>query len=167
MDFLNLDTLNHDVLFHLFLHSSPKDLSSLLQVNKKFNLIISEDIFWREKAIFDGFLLDSDRSYFPNGLSRSKYLIFYRHRNDRYRTDYITTDAAFGGHKDIVEMMLKKGAIDYGEAMMAAARGGHKDIVERMLDLGATEYDNAMIKAVVGGHKEIKELIQRWKDKKR
>ena len=166
MDSLTLDTLNYDVLFHLFLHSSPEDLSSLSQVNKAFNLIISNDIFWREKAIFDDFLLDSDRSYFPNGLSRSKYMIFYRFRNDHHRAGSMMMEAAKGGHKDIVERMLELGATNYNRSMSQAAEGGRKEIVEMMLVKGATDYDRAMIMAAKGGHTEIVEMVRRWKNKK-
>ena len=192
MDSLNLGTLNHDVLF---LHSSPKDLSSLLQVNRTFNLIISNNIFWKEKAIFDGFFLIVIVIISPMGYQEEtiKYLIFYRcgsyhcgigsilaasakegHKDivkmmlEKGATNYDCPMewAAIGGHKEIIELMLDKGATDYDGAMRWASSRGHKEIVERMLDLGATDYSRAIGKASEGGYGEIIDLIQKWKDKK-
>jgi hypothetical protein len=41
--------------------------------------------------------------------------------------------AATGGHRNIVELMLQKGATDYNLAMARAAKGGHTDIVDLLL----------------------------------
>jgi len=39
------------------------------------------------------------------------------------------TSAAYGGHMDIVKLMIEKGATDFNQAMRLAAEGGHMDIV--------------------------------------
>ena len=45
--------------------------------------------------------------------------------------------AALGGHMDIVQLMLSKGATDYNDGLYGAAAGGHMDIVQLLLDKGA------------------------------
>jgi hypothetical protein len=63
--------------------------------------------------------------------------------------------AAQGGHLDIVNQLIKRGANEYNWAMVEAAQGGHQDIVNQMLDFGATDYNGAMAEAAEGGHTEI------------
>jgi ankyrin repeat protein len=67
--------------------------------------------------------------------------------------------AAKNGHKDIVEIMIKKGANDFNRAMVQAAKNGHKDIVELMISKGANHFNSAMINAAKNGHKDIVELM--------
>ncbi|KAK6080312.1 hypothetical protein SCUP234_05253 [Seiridium cupressi] len=79
--------------------------------------------------------------------------------------------AASGGHKEIVELLLEKGADvniqggGYGTALQAAASGGHKEIVELLLEKGAgvniqgEYYGTALQAAASKGHKEIVELL--------
>lgn len=38
--------------------------------------------------------------------------------------------AARGGHKDLVEFFITKGANEWNDGMRAAARGGQKDLVD-------------------------------------
>ena len=81
------------------------------------------------------------------------------------------TYAAFHGHKEIVELLLNKGAnIDNKDnngstALTKVAFHGHKEIVKLLLDKGPNinEKDNdgstALTKAAFHGHKEIVELL--------
>ncbi len=48
---------------------------------------------------------------------------------------------------------------DYNEAMANAARGGHKEIVELMMEKGADDYNKAMEQAVCASHVEIVDLL--------
>ncbi|KAK3351860.1 hypothetical protein B0H65DRAFT_137399 [Neurospora tetraspora] len=79
--------------------------------------------------------------------------------------------ASFQGHKEIVEMLLDKGADvnvqggDYGTALQAASREGYKEIVEMLLDKGADVntqggyYGTALQAASARGHKEVVEML--------
>lgn len=67
--------------------------------------------------------------------------------------------AAKGGHEDIVQMMLEKGADNYDDTMAYAALGGHLNIVDWMLWLGARDHNTAMVYAAAGGHREIVRLM--------
>ena len=73
--------------------------------------------------------------------------------------DHAMASAALGGHMDIMRLMLNKGANDYNEAMAEAARGGHMDIVQLMLSKGANKYNWAMPSAAYGGHIAIVKLM--------
>ena len=39
-------------------------------------------------------------------------------------------NAAVGGHKDLVEFFISKGADNWNLGMQSAALGGHKDLIE-------------------------------------
>ena len=61
--------------------------------------------------------------------------------------NYAMVDAAWGGHMDIVQLMIDSGGNNYNDTMAYAAKGGHMDIVQLMLDLGARDYNWAMVEA--------------------
>ena len=67
--------------------------------------------------------------------------------------------AALGGHMNIVQLMLDKGATDYDRALARAAEGGHMNIVQLMLDKGATDYNEGLNGAARGGHMDIVQLM--------
>ena len=68
--------------------------------------------------------------------------------------------AAKGGYKDIVNLMIEKGATGFNRAMRFAAYGGYKDIVNLMIKKGANHFDWAMANAATGGHKDIVEYLR-------
>ncbi len=67
--------------------------------------------------------------------------------------------ACYGGNKEIVELLLDKGANDFNKGLAHACYGGHKEIVELMLDKGATNFNWGLINSCLAGHKEIAELM--------
>ena len=73
--------------------------------------------------------------------------------------DWAMAFAAENGHKDIVKLMIQKGATNFKISMASAARYGHKDIVELMIQKGATDFNRAMTYAALGSHKDIVELM--------
>ena len=66
-------------------------------------------------------------------------------------------NACKGGHKDLVELMIAKGADDYN--LYSACQGGHKEIVELMIAKGGDDYNYGLEGACLAGHKEIVELM--------
>ncbi|SPO07333.1 uncharacterized protein DNG_10027 [Cephalotrichum gorgonifer] len=91
--------------------------------------------------------------------------------NGDYNTALVAASAR--GHKEIVEMLLEKGADinaqgggGYGTALIAASARGYKEIVEMLLEKGADinargggGYSTALMAASAGGHKEIIEML--------
>ncbi len=47
--------------------------------------------------------------------------------------------AAIGGHKDLVDFFIAKGANDWNLGMRHAASGGHKDLVDFFVAKGVVE----------------------------
>src|SRR3990167_5831835 len=52
-----------------------------------------------------------------------------------------TYDAAEGGHMNIVQFMIEKGANYWNFAIACAAEGGHMNIVQLMIEKGATDWN--------------------------
>ncbi|KAB5572192.1 ankyrin repeat-containing domain protein [Coniochaeta sp. 2T2.1] len=79
--------------------------------------------------------------------------------------------ASKGGYKEIVEMLLGKGAdvnargVYYGTALQAASAGGHKEVAEILLGKGADvnarggRHSTALYEASARGHKEVVEML--------
>src|SRR3989344_2578926 len=67
--------------------------------------------------------------------------------------------AAEGGHKELVDLFVKKGANNWNLGMCSAAEGGHKELVDLFVKKGANDFDNGMHCAVKGGHKELVDLF--------
>ncbi|KAK4118022.1 ankyrin, partial [Parathielavia appendiculata] len=86
---------------------------------------------------------------------------------DAIQNDETLQAASFGGHKEIVRMLLEKGADVnaqagfYGHALQAASFEGHKEIVRMLLDKGADvnaqggRYGSALQAASSRGYDEV------------
>ena len=49
-----------------------------------------------------------------------------------------------GGNKEIVEMMIEKGADDWNEGLIIACYEGNKEIVELMIEKGADNWNRGL-----------------------
>lgn len=52
--------------------------------------------------------------------------------------------AAYCGHTELVDMLIKYGATDFNLALCEAAAGGHLHIIDKMIEHGANDYDGAI-----------------------
>ena len=77
---------------------------------------------------------------------------------NRRLIDFYCVGAAAGGHKELVQLMLDKGANNYNDGLAFAALVGHMDIVQLMLDKGA-DPNNGLSGAALGGHLDIVQLM--------
>ncbi len=68
-------------------------------------------------------------------------------------------DACFGGHIDIVELMIKKGANQWDGGLRRACSGSHIDIVKLMIEKGADHWDSGLHNACEGDHIDIVKLM--------
>jgi ankyrin repeat protein len=68
-------------------------------------------------------------------------------------------NAARGGHMNIVQLMIEKGANWWNWTLYKAARGGHMDIVQLMIEKGADHCNEAMVAAARCGHIDIVQLM--------
>ncbi|CEN59972.1 Putative Ankyrin repeat domain containing protein [Aspergillus calidoustus] len=78
--------------------------------------------------------------------------------------------ASSGGHQEIVQLLLDKGAdvnVQGGNALQAASARGYQEIVQLLLDKGADvnaqggEYGNALQAASEGRHEKIVKLLKK------
>ena len=62
--------------------------------------------------------------------------------------------ACKGGHRDLVDLMISKGANDWGFALQAACEGGHRDLVDLIIEKGkeGTWWKGGLVWARKGGH---------------
>ncbi len=67
--------------------------------------------------------------------------------------------ACRGGHIQIVQLMIEKGATDWGWGLAGACEGGHMQLVQMMIDKGATWWNEGLLCACYGGHIEIVKLM--------
>jgi ankyrin repeat protein len=67
--------------------------------------------------------------------------------------------ATSGGHRDLVNELIHRGANDYNGALLEAAGEGYADIVTDMVSRGANDYNEALLRAAYSGHQDIVDYI--------
>jgi hypothetical protein len=82
----------------------------------------------------------------PTGLYNSLYWACCSGFLDTYNSEttiwnYGLAGACLGGHIDIVNLMIEKGANDWNWGLSGACRGGHLNIVKLMISKGAHTLD--------------------------
>jgi len=169
-----------DLYEYLAGFADDKTIVKMLSVNKKFNdPVFFQRIFNRKYPLLIKFKKDSQNwkdfylsmvkyiskleeefgiPYIPTKYYNPKdFYNGYKGRKDIY--DYAMRNAAYGGHIEIVKLMIEKDATDFDYAMISATTGGHEKIVKLMIEKGATDFNNSLIKAVEGGNIEIVKLL--------
>ena len=68
-------------------------------------------------------------------------------------------EAARGGHKDLVDFFISKGASWWDWGMYGAARGGHDDLVDFFISKGASNWNLGMHGAAEGGHDDLDDFF--------
>jgi len=69
--------------------------------------------------------------------------------------DFGMKGAARGGHRDLVDFFISKGADNWNRGMFGAAKGGHRDLVDFFISKGARDWNWAMQGASLGGHRDL------------
>lgn len=81
----------------------------------------------------------------------------------RYKWNIGLYQACLKGHKELVELMLEKGANNLAEGLATACGRGYKEIVELMIEkgAGANTWDWGLAEAFYGDYKDIVFLLLR------
>lgn len=129
---------------------SSLDRSSLFQASNVCKL-------WRQQALLRTISIDNEDQLEMAAKNGDRLSII----RSAYNEDWIgccLRGASERGHKDLIELMITKGAnINYG--LEGACRGGRKDIVKLMITRGAKNFDWGLQGACEGGHKDLAELM--------
>ena len=64
-----------------------------------------------------------------------------------------------GGHMEIVQFLISKGANDWNNGLYYSCRGGHMDMVQLMIEKGADEWNVGFDGACEGGHMNIVQFM--------
>ena len=70
-------------------------------------------------------------------------------------------DAAKGGHLDIVQYMISKGANNLNNALVGAAMGGQIDLINFLIEQGADNLDSALRWAAAAGKIKAVKIFNR------
>src|SRR3989304_5980421 len=62
-------------------------------------------------------------------------------------------------HRDIVNLMIEKGANDWDGGLRGACKGGNRDLVDLMIVNGADDWDGGLEYACMRGHRDIVDLM--------
>lgn len=67
--------------------------------------------------------------------------------------------ACEGNHRDLVDLMILKGADKWDWGLLGASRGGHKDLVNLMIHKGATNFSEGVTNARLNHHQELAQFL--------
>ena len=162
----NFGTLHKDLLSKLSLELNLSDISELSKVNKRFNNLIIDDIFWMNKFYHDyghyPKTLKSWNDFYkfvtitePNDLvwiGVNKNILSYvvvalklgAYIEDRRKIQYFyhspLTKTSENGHLEVVKYLVEQGAdicVDSDQALRWASRNGYLKVVKYLVEQGA------------------------------
>ena len=136
------------------------DTLSLATKNRLINQYLNDEEFWRirfEKdypSDFDKVNKLKQRSWKDFSLLLIKYIdLSYGHYEEAMYY------AAEGGHRDLVDFFISKGANNWNMAMYYAAERGHRDLVDFFISKGANSLKLAMDYAEKAGHRDLVDFL--------
>ena len=146
-----MDKLNKDIISLIANELEDKDLFEFTKISKRGNRICDHEHSWMNRII----------RYYPEAFKlknkdiNRKWKEYYLQiiNYNEYNVNWGMKVAAEGGHRDLVEFFITKGANFWNSGMVFAARGGHKDLVEFFIEKGANDWGWVMMYG--GGHKDL------------
>jgi len=75
------------------------------------------------------------------------------------KLEYVLENACQGGHMELVELMILKGAKNWDRGLEGACRGGDMKCVKLMIQKGTKNWDRGLQYAYAYGHFEIVNLM--------
>ena len=152
-----MEFLNKDIISLLVNELEDKDLFEFSKISKRGNRISDHEHSWMNRII----------RYYPKAFKLKNkerkwkdYYLQIVNYMEKYNLNDAMAMGAKGGHKELVEFFIEKGADEWNEGMEYAARGGHKDLVDFFISKGATDWNWGMNNAAKGGHKELVDFFK-------
>jgi len=144
-----------DILF-LSRLDDDKDLLNALNINAATKKYTNNENLWRNRFQRQH---PSDFEY-VDSLKKSSWkdfsLLLIKYL-DLAKGDYDTAMklAAQGGHRNLVDFFISKGADNWNSGMFGAAQGSHHDLVDFFISKGSKNWNRGMEGAAKGGHKDL------------
>jgi ankyrin repeat protein len=79
--------------------------------------------------------------------------------NNNPQFEKVFYSACSGGHLEIINIMIEKGADEWISGLSGACQGGHLEIVNLMIEKGANGWDEGLCGACQGGQLEMVNLM--------
>src|SRR5579875_1017758 len=140
-----MDNLYNDIYIHIFSFLEHKDLINLMMVSKKFYTLIDN--------------LKLPNVDFYTSCLKGYYLNIKKEKIENYNVNKALYFASKGGHKPIINLLIKSGAKYWELGLQGACEGGHKSIAEFMISNGAKNYNWGLTGACKGGHRDLVEFM--------
>ena len=136
-----------------------RSLFSLSKVDKYTNTLCKNEVFWRNR-----FIKTYGNYVKPNWTTWKELYLKIVYYLDGSTDDWNKgmKGAAKGGHKNLVDFFISKGANNWNWGMNYAAEGGHKDLVDFFISKGANNWDLGIRYATEGGHKDLVDFFSRF-----
>ena len=143
----NYAGLNKNVWIIIVKYLPETEWKNIIRLNKSF------------KSIFESRLLIKSLSYKELILKGHIYNVCHYIKQNSVNMELSLKYACVGGQKDIVNMMIKKGANYWNQGLYGACKGGDKELVNIIIERGADDWNEGLYGACRGGHKEIANLM--------
>ena len=117
-----------DADFIILSKLNDRDLLSVCITDKYANRLCNNEDFWRNRFItkygVDFMKYNTTKTW------KRFYLLIVKYLNGSEYWNSGMYGASKGGHRDLVEFFIAKGATVWNFGMNGAAKGGHRDLVE-------------------------------------
>ena len=143
-----MDTLPVEIVKEILLRV---DRPSLYYASQVCNL-------WRRLSLAQTRII-TDYTDFKTACKEGDRLTVIRSKFNRAWLNNSLYNACRGGHKELAELMITKGASNWNYGLGGACQKGHKELAELMITKGASNWIFCLGGACQKGHKELVELM--------
>ena len=104
---------------------------------------------WRRVALTQVKIAKKERDFYKLCKAGDRLSVI---KNNVTWLNYGLAGASRGGHKDLIELMILRGANSLDWSLENICRGGHKELIELIIEKGANNWNEGLYGACRGGH---------------
>jgi hypothetical protein len=104
--------------------------------------------------------LSGTNRYFHQLLKNNNKVAVWKNNIEQHSINWCLYYASRGGHRDLVDLFIAKGANNWNWALGGASEGGHRDLVDLFIAKGANDFAWALQAASLGGHQDLIEFFK-------